>query len=600
MKKRMIRLLSLALSFVLTFGLLQLPVLAEEDDPCANGHSYYTDDLQEATCTQNGFARYVCGVCGDIAEEVLPALGHDPVLVFDEEPTCQVEGYREYYCSRCGEFCYDEYVPALGHDPFLDHYDFHPDCENEGLAVYICSRPGCNMFCYYENVPALGHDFEDGFCTRCGALEPGTVVPVYDSGDLFVVMRSSDAVAVLEADISIDDTGHGTVVGASGSVALDLHGHTLSYDIGQDEKAIDVYGDFTLYDSVGGGALISNGFAVYVEEDGEFTMENGEIRGTGPSSTGNPLVYTGVGSFTMNDGLITNGPVGVSVINVKNYDDTYSAGAFTMNGGEISGNKNGVVSSGAAVVTGGSIVNNVDFGLQQQSGARASLSTITLSGSVQIAGNGLVDLHWRSAITIAGPLDPATRVGLTPTTIPSENYVIVIATGLAGNGSVYNFHTNFSTIAVGVDASGELVIGRTAPISFEIGTTSLASGTMESADAAIKGYYVLPECAFTPVSGYEFAGWSDGNNTYAPGDAVFIPSVSGMTFTATFVPAAGALKPGDANGDGVVNVKDVRSIKRHIAGAIPAEVIVIANSDLDGDGVVGMKDLKLLKSRVAG
>ena len=43
----------------------------------------------------------------------------------------------------------------------------------------------------------------------------------------------------------------------------------------------------------------------------------------------------GVGSSTMNGGLITGSNVGVSVSNKKYDDDTYGVGTFTMNGGEI-------------------------------------------------------------------------------------------------------------------------------------------------------------------------------------------------------------------------------------------------------------------------
>lgn len=57
---------------------------------------------------------------------------------------------------------------------------------------------------------------------------------------------------------------------------------------------------------------------------------------------------------------------------------------------------------------------------------------------------------------------------------------------------------------------------------------------------------------------------------------------------------------GDVNGDGVVNMLDVRSLKRYLAGAVPTEIIVALNSDMNDDGVVNVQDLKALKQVLAG
>ncbi len=54
--------------------------------------------------------------------------------------------------------------------------------------------------------------------------------------------------------------------------------------------------------------------------------------------------------------------------------------------------------------------------------------------------------------------------------------------------------------------------------------------------------------------------------------------------------------PGDANGDGVVNIKDVKAAKAYIVGDGDVN---IANADLNGDGRVDARDLKLIKQLVA-
>ena len=57
---------------------------------------------------------------------------------------------------------------------------------------------------------------------------------------------------------------------------------------------------------------------------------------------------------------------------------------------------------------------------------------------------------------------------------------------------------------------------------------------------------------------------------------------------------------GDVNGDGDVDAKDVRQMKKYISGAISINEIVFANADIVQDDAVDSKDLKALKKIVAG
>lgn len=60
---------------------------------------------------------------------------------------------------------------------------------------------------------------------------------------------------------------------------------------------------------------------------------------------------------------------------------------------------------------------------------------------------------------------------------------------------------------------------------------------------------------------------------------------------------------GDANGDGVINTKDIILLRRHIAAKDPATgesaVTVSAGADANGDGVVNTKDIILLRHYIA-
>ncbi len=57
---------------------------------------------------------------------------------------------------------------------------------------------------------------------------------------------------------------------------------------------------------------------------------------------------------------------------------------------------------------------------------------------------------------------------------------------------------------------------------------------------------------------------------------------------------------GDADGDGVVSMKDVLLLRRIVAGAVEPTEEGIAFADVDGDGNVNMKDVLLLRKILAG
>ena len=68
-------------------------------------------------------------------------------------------------------------------------------------------------------------------------------------------------------------------------------------------------------------------------------------------------------------------------------------------------------------------------------------------------------------------------------------------------------------------------------------------------------------------------------------------------FTAAGVPEG---IPGDVDGDGSVNVRDIAQMKKYITGAVGDDAVDFALSDLDGDGAVTVRDLSALKKLIAG
>ena len=79
-----------------------------------HSHNYVITVLKEATCVEQGRAKYVCS-CGLAFENITPALGHSSsTSVQTKAPTCVESGANSCVCTVCGEN-YIEFVPALGH-----------------------------------------------------------------------------------------------------------------------------------------------------------------------------------------------------------------------------------------------------------------------------------------------------------------------------------------------------------------------------------------------------------------------------------------------------------------------------------------------------
>ena len=65
-------------------------------------HNYVRQE-RPATCTQDGYVKYVCACGSSYDETVYPALGHDwDSGTVTKEPTATETGIRTYACTRCG------------------------------------------------------------------------------------------------------------------------------------------------------------------------------------------------------------------------------------------------------------------------------------------------------------------------------------------------------------------------------------------------------------------------------------------------------------------------------------------------------------------
>ena len=134
-------------------------------------HDYEAQTV-DPTCTEQGYTKYVCSICGDSyidGNSYVNALGHDwSEWEQTAVPTCTEPGEETRTCSRC-RLSETQPVNALGHD-YVDVVT-DPTCTEQGFTTHTCSRGDDEYVDTY--VDALGHDWDEGTVT----LDPTETEP---------------------------------------------------------------------------------------------------------------------------------------------------------------------------------------------------------------------------------------------------------------------------------------------------------------------------------------------------------------------------------------------------------------------------------------
>lgn len=161
-------------------------------------HQWKTEE-KAATCTEPGFTKSVCTVCGYTEEEVIPAKGHTLTVHSAAAATCTAAGNIAYWsCSVCGKNFSDEAgtkevaevaIPAKGHTPGAWTVTTAATCTTAGTQVKKCTV--CGAVLESQSIPAKGHTWsayktvsaatvfaaetQQRTCSVCGAADTRTV-----------------------------------------------------------------------------------------------------------------------------------------------------------------------------------------------------------------------------------------------------------------------------------------------------------------------------------------------------------------------------------------------------------------------------------------
>lgn len=131
----------------------------------------FADTVVAPTCTQMGYTKRVCSICGFTSEtEFVPAKGHNYKGQVKTPAVCTENGVMEYACTACGD-SFTRVIPAHGHTPVVDPGE-EATCQAEGKTQGShCSVCG-TVLTAQEPIPVQDHRYENGVCVWCGENEP--------------------------------------------------------------------------------------------------------------------------------------------------------------------------------------------------------------------------------------------------------------------------------------------------------------------------------------------------------------------------------------------------------------------------------------------
>ena len=144
----------------------------------AEGHDWSAwTEVISPTCTTDGTAKRICGVCGAIENETLPASHQWGEWQIVTMPTCVKNGERLHQCTVCFEYG-DETIPATGVHRFNLDADttvvsVKGTCESDGSYEAVCASCNAVFTCTGSDddgtavlkIPARGHSFDEGVIT---------------------------------------------------------------------------------------------------------------------------------------------------------------------------------------------------------------------------------------------------------------------------------------------------------------------------------------------------------------------------------------------------------------------------------------------------
>ena len=364
------------------------------------------------------------------------------------------------------------------------------------------------------------------------------------------------------------------------------------------------------------------------------TLSTTSFTYTGAAQQPKPVVTYSGKTLTLNTDYTlsyqNNVNVGTATVIVSgkgSYNNTKSATfkitAASLSGAAVSGINDSYTSTGAALtpvptvtLNGKTLTVNTDYSLTYKNNTNAGTATITIKGKGNYTGTVTKTFTITNSSSTAVSISGATVTGInasyayTGSAQTPAPTVTVNSKKLTANTdytAAYKNNTNVGTATVTITGKGNYT--GTVTKTFKITALSISGATV----TGINTSYAYTGKALTPVptvtlnskkliSGTDYT-IAYSNNTNKGTATITITAKGNYTGTVkktfTITAESGAARtPGDATGDGKVNIADVIRIQQKLAGW--KVTLNESNADVTGDGKVNISDVIRIQQKLAG
>ena len=471
MKKRV---LSLFLTFVLSFSMMPMSAFAEgtgavaEQEAQSSGDTAYVsttgEDVSGGDAANEDASNKDAAV--KAAQALIDALPEEVTTENADELQAQLMAIDEALAELSEEQVagldmthYEKICAALNAPALVAEQDGEHDHDKMKSWTETTSLPNTAGSYYLTDNVELAAEWElpAGDTTLClnghsiTLNAAGAVIDMQVYGTIFTLYDCQKSGTITHGkDDSTDTTynGCGVVVGGT----FNMYGGNITGNVrtgsGNGGGVLVSYGIFNMYDGkITNNSCGSSGGGVYVDR-GTFNMSGGEISSNTSGESGGGIELYNKSDFTMTGGSIRQNKAENDCCYGGGIDVSYGS-TFTMNGGTITDNMSytgGGVYVGTAVgnygnntfhMNGGAITDNTatTTGYQPGGGVYVPADGIfTMSGAVKITDNKNNGVQnniylFDNTITITGALGEDARIGVTTPSVAIVNSPVTIAQG---------------------------------------------------------------------------------------------------------------------------------------------------------------------------
>lgn len=471
MKKRV---LSLFLTFVLSFSMMPMSAFAEgtgavaEQEAQSSGDTAYVsttgEDVSGGDAANEDASNKDAAV--KAAQALIDALPEEVTTENADELQAQLMAIDEALAELSGEQAagldmtrYEKICAALNAPALVAEQDSGHTEDHTGMTPWEkdTELPADAGSYYLTKDVTLTAEWKpqsgttlclNGYSITLNA--EGDVINMLANGTIFTLYDCQKSGTITHGKDSTDTTynGCGVVVGGT----FNMYGGNITGNVrtgsGNGGGVLVSYGIFNMYDGkITNNSCGSSGGGVYVDR-GTFNMSGGEISSNTSGESGGGIELYNKSDFTMTGGSISQNKAENDCCYGGGIDVSYGS-TFTMNGGTITDNMSytgGGVYVGTAVgnygnntfhMNGGAITDNTatTTGYQPGGGVYVPADGIfTMSGAVKITDNKNNGVQnniylFDNTITITGALGEDASIGVTTPSVAVVGSPVTIAKG---------------------------------------------------------------------------------------------------------------------------------------------------------------------------